>query len=135
MLNLKIITPHRPVLEKSVKAVTCRTIEGEITILPRHNPLLTLLADGVVTVKNNDNSQEFFSAGSGYVETDGRQVQILISRASGQGEIEEQKVNEAIAQAKKILAEQKNVSDRRQALAMLNRASLDLKVINKLKRR
>ena len=135
MLNLKIITPQKKVLEKEVKSISCRTVEGDITILPRHSALLTLLAEGVISVRDSSNNEEFFSCGSGYVETDGKQVQILISRAAGQDEIDEKKVLEAQQQAKKLLTEQKSASDRRQAWAMLQRTSLDLKVINKLKRK
>jgi F-type H+-transporting ATPase subunit epsilon len=133
MLNLKIITPQKKVLEKEVKSITCRTVNGEITVLPRHCALLTLLADGVITVRDSGGSEEFFSAGSGYIETDGITARILISRAAGQDELDERKVNEAREQAKKILAEQKNASDRRRALAMLQRTTLDLKVVKKLK--
>lgn len=135
MLNLKIITPQKQVLEKQVKSVSCRTVEGDITILPRHSALLTLLSEGVITVKDETGAEELFSAGGGYIETDGKKVQILISRAANQDEIDERKVEEARQQAKKILSEQKNASDRRQAWAMLQRTSLDLKVVNKLKRK
>jgi len=135
MLNLKIITPQKQILERQVKSVSCRTVEGDITILPRHSALLTLLSEGVITVKDETGKDELFSAGSGYIETDGKKVQILISRAANQDEIDERKVEEARQQAKKILSEQKSASDRRQAWAMLQRTSLDLKVVNKLKRK
>lgn len=135
MLNLKIITPQKKVLEKQIKSVSCHTVDGDITIMPRHSALLTLLAEGVITVRDLTGNEEYFSCGSGYVETDGKQVQILISRAAGQDEIDEKKVLEAQQQAKRVLAEQKSASDRRQAWAMLQRTSLDLKVINKLKRK
>ena len=62
-------------MEKEVQSVTCQTIKGEITILPRHGALLTLLAEGVIRVKS-DQATEYFSAGSGYVETDGKVVQM-----------------------------------------------------------
>ena len=120
-------------MEKEVQSVTCQTIKGEITILPRHGALLTLLAEGVIRVKS-DQATEYFSAGSGYVETDGKVVQILISRAAGQNELDEKLVLEAQNQAQKLLAEQKDASDRRRAWGMLQRATLDLKVIRKLKR-
>lgn len=135
MLDLKIITPQKKILEKQVKSVTCQTVTGEITILPRHSALLTLLDEGVVTIKDEHGAEEFFSAGSGYVETNGKVVRILISRAANQNEIDERKVYEAREQAKLLLSEQKSSGDRRRAWAMLQRTSFDLKVLNKLKRK
>ena len=119
MLNLKIITPQKRVLEKEVDSVTCQTIKGEITILPRHGALLTLLSEGVIKVKSQDET-EFFSAGSGYVETDGKVVQILISRAAGQNELDEKLVLEAKNKAQQLLSEQKDASDRRRAWECCN---------------
>jgi len=135
MLNLTIITPQKKVLETQAKSVSCQTSEGEITILPRHNSLLTLLKQGLIKVKDDNDQESFFSAGSGYIETDGKEVKILISRAAGQSDLDEKKLIEAAEQAKKILNEQKSASDRRQAWSMLQRTSLDLKVVNKLKKR
>jgi F-type H+-transporting ATPase subunit epsilon len=135
MLDLKIITPQRKVIETKVEKVTCQTIEGEITILSNHSALLTLLKEGIIKVKNDKAEETLFSAGEGYVETDGKRVQILISRAANQDELDEKKIMEARLQAEKILAEQKSASDRPQAWGMLQRTSLDLKIINKLKRK
>lgn len=109
-------------------------MEGEITIMKRHAPLLTLLSPGVIKVKTKD-EYEYFSAGSGYVETDGKEALVLISEALGQNELDEKKVIEAKNQAKKLLTEQKSASDRAKAWAMLQRTSIDLKVIKKLKRK
>lgn len=133
MLNLKIITPEREVFSDKVEKVSCQTVDGEITILPRHTPLLTLLTEGVITITTK-NGQEYFSAGSGYVETDGKNVQILISRALGQEEIDEKTVLEVKNQAEKLLKEQKDKRDRQKAFAMLRRATLDLKVLKKRRR-
>jgi len=134
MLQLKIITPKRLVLDQEVDSISCETVDGEITILPRHTPLLTLLTTGVITVKTNK-EEEYFSAGNGYVETDGQQVKILISRAMDQSELDEKTIIEVKNQAEELLQEQKSAEDRQKAFAMLRRATVDLKVIKKLKRK
>ncbi len=134
MLKLKIITPEKSVLDREVDSVICQTVEGEITILPRHIPLLTLLREGVITVRSKD-KEEYFSAGAGYVETDGKTVRILISSALGQNDLDEKKITEVKEQAEKLLHEQKDSSDRKKAFAVLRRATIDLKVLKKIKRR
>jgi F-type H+-transporting ATPase subunit epsilon len=45
---LKIITPERIVLEAPVKKVTARAVDGELTILPDHEPIVTALAIDIV---------------------------------------------------------------------------------------
>jgi F-type H+-transporting ATPase subunit epsilon len=45
---LKIITPERIVLEAPVKKITARAVDGELTILPGHEPIVTALAIDIV---------------------------------------------------------------------------------------
>lgn len=134
MLHVKIITPEKAVYENDIVSITCQTVDGEITLLPHHVPLLTLLRDGVITIRGKD-QEEYFSAGSGYVETDGRTVRILISHAVGQDELDEKKIVEVQEQAKKLLSEKGEKADREQAMGMLRRATFDLKIINKRRKR
>jgi len=47
-IYLKIITPERIVFEAPVKQVTARAVDGELTILPDHEPIVTALAIDVV---------------------------------------------------------------------------------------
>ena len=46
LLQLKIVTPEKLILEEKVESVTIPTKEGEITILPNHIPLIAPLASG-----------------------------------------------------------------------------------------
>src|SRR3989338_10722656 len=111
MLHVKIITPEKAVFEDDIESLTCQTIDGEITILPQHVPLLTLLRDGVITVRRKT-GEEYFSAGSGYIETNGKTARILISHAVGQDELDEKKIQEVEAQAQKLLSEKHEKADR-----------------------
>lgn len=134
MLHVKIITPERAVYENDVLSITCQTVDGDITLLPEHIPLLTLLKDGVITLRRKE-GEEYFSAGSGYVETDGKNVHILISHAVGQEELDEKKIKEVQEQAQKLLSEKGEKADRERAMGMLRRATFDLKIIQKRRKR
>ena len=46
LLQLKIVTPEKLILEELVEQVTIPTKEGEITILPNHVPLIAPLSSG-----------------------------------------------------------------------------------------
>ena len=83
---LRIITPKKKILEEEIRSVTLPSFEGEITILPHHVNLFSLLVEGVVKIKY-EKKEDFLAIGGGYVETNGDYVNLLVSRAYGQNEI------------------------------------------------
>ena len=133
-LHLKIITPKKVVLEKDVFSVTLPTEEGEITILPHHANLFSILKEGIIKIKYNQ-EEDYFAIGGGYLETDGREVNVLVSRAYGQDEIDEKMIEEAKENAQKILSQAKTDAERQQAAALLRRSLIDSKLLRKKRRR
>ena len=69
MLKLQIITPTKKVVEREIDSVTVPTEDGEITILPRHANLFTLLSEGIITMRDSK-EEEYMAIGGGYLETD-----------------------------------------------------------------
>jgi len=132
-LHLKIITPKKVVLEKEILSITLPTEEGEITILPRHANLFAILKEGIVKIKY-DGNEDYLAIGGGYLETDGKMVNVLVSRAYGQDEIDEKMIEEAKEQAKKLLEQAKTDDQRQQAVALLRRSLIDSKLLRKRKR-
>lgn len=130
MLHLKIITPRKVVHEEEVKSVTLPSAEGEITILPKHVPLFSLLQEGILRYKG-DGNDDYLAVGGGYVETDGKEVRVLVSRAYRQDEIDEKLTREAIENAKKLITESQDVSQRREASALLRRSLIDMRLIKR----
>jgi len=131
-LKLKIITPKKVVKEEEVFSVTVPTSQGEITILPRHVNLFSLLVEGIVKVKK-EKGEELLGIGGGYVQTDGEKIIVLVSRAYGQSEIDENLIKEAVEEAKNIIKTSKNEAEKNQALATLRRAVVDSKLLKRKK--
>ena len=134
MLLLKIITPKKLVLEKEVLSVSAPTVSGDITVLPRHADLLTLLKEGVITI-STDEKDEYLSVGGGYLRTDGKTIEILVSRAYGQDEINEEYTQKAINKAKEVLSQTKDKQERDDALQTMRRSMVDMKLLSKVRRR
>ncbi|PIZ61726.1 ATP synthase F1 subunit epsilon [Candidatus Roizmanbacteria bacterium CG_4_10_14_0_2_um_filter_39_13] len=134
MIHLKIITPKKLVYEEEVTAVIVPTVAGEITILPKHADLLSLLKEGVITIKK-EKEMEYLSIGGGYLETDGKTIHILVSRAYGQDEINEDRTKEAMLRAQKILTDTKDKQERDEALRSMKRSVVDMKLLSKIRRR
>ncbi len=132
-IHLKVITPKKIVREQDVVSVTAPAADGEITILAHHVNLFSLLKEGVVTIRH-DNKEEYMAIGGGYIETDGKTLNILVSRAYGQDEIDEKMTAKAIEEAQKLITEAKSDSERAEATAVLRRSVIDMKLIKRKKR-
>ncbi len=133
-IQLKIITPRKIVREEEIKAVTLPAADGEITILPRHTKLLTLLKEGIVNI-HREKSEEALAIGGGYAEVDGKSVTILVSAAYGQDEINEKLTTEAIERAKRIIVESKDQKEIHNATLLLRRSLVELKLLKRHPRR
>ncbi len=133
-LKLKVITPKKIVLEEEILSVTAPTESGEITVLPRHMNLFTLLVEGVIKIKKTS-GEDYLAIGGGYLQTDGKEINILVSRAYGQDEIDEQMTARAIEEAKKIISQSKDIRERSEANALLRRSIIDLKLLKKRRKR
>jgi F-type H+-transporting ATPase subunit epsilon len=73
--------------------------------------------------------------GGGYLETDGKSIYILVSRAYNQEEIDEAATHEAMERAKKVLQETKDKTELTEASALLRRSVLDLKLLSRMRRK
>jgi F-type H+-transporting ATPase subunit epsilon len=98
LLNLKIITPERVVLEKKVDEVSARAIDGELSILPNHQPLITALAIDVLRFKT-DGVEEVAAVIGGLMEVGENQVTVLSDVAELDTEIDEARAINAKAMA------------------------------------
>lgn len=133
-MKLTIITPKQVVLEKDIEGVTVPSTEGEMTILPRHTNLFALLDEGIVRYWKG-NEEEFLAIGGGYVETNGKTVELLVSRAYGQDKIDEEATKKAIDEAKKLKMAAKTDDAQKEVSSLLRRSLIDMKLLRKKKRR
>lgn len=132
LIHLKIITPSKITLEEDVNSVSVPSVDGELTILPRHEKLFSLLKEGIVKIRKNQ-KEDLLAIGGGYLETDGKDLSILVSRAYGQAEINEKETEKALNQAKKILSESKDNVQIAEAEAMFRRSVIDMKLVKRRK--
>jgi F-type H+-transporting ATPase subunit epsilon len=108
MLNLKIITPERVVLEQPVEAVIARGTEGEFQVLPGHEPLLATLSIDVLEY-NGENGAHSAAVMGGLLEVRGDEGTVLSDVAELDTEIDEARANQAKERA---MAEKTQRSDK-----------------------
>ncbi len=133
-ISFKIVTPERIVFEDdAIDALILPTEEGEITVLPHHIPLISLLKAGVLRVKKG-NDETPLAVSSGVIEVTGRAVTVLADTAERADELEEEKIEEARQAAKKLMEEKRtDETTYAEATASLERELARLKVV-KLKK-
>jgi ATP synthase F1, epsilon subunit len=129
-MNLKLVTLGGVKLDEAVYSVTIPTIDGEISVLPSHEPLVTVARDGVITVRRTKETQEeeFFAISGGVVEIDQTGVRILVDEADHGDDIIEAETQAALERA---IAARDNADDqieREKAKQLIDRHLVRLKV-------
>ena len=111
-LELQVITIERTSYHaEDVASINVPTVSGEITILARHIPLISILKPGVVHIthedKNGKNNEEFIAIAGGIIEVETNPektlVTLLADSAELTHEIDQERVEEARARAIKSL--------------------------------
>lgn len=133
-MQLQIITPQKITFEGEVSSITVQSATGEITVLKNHEPFFTMLNPGVIKIRKAG-GDEYFAIGGGYLETNKEKTTLLVSQAYGQDEIDADEIKRAREQAQKTIREAPTEAERQQALEMLRRSTIDMKLLNKVKRK
>ena len=111
MLNYKIITPERVLMEGEADSITVMTANGEITVLPKHEPIVTLLRAGEMKVRKGSEVTHI-AASTGLLEVRGNnEVVILADTAERSDELELVAIEEAKRRAEDAMKQIKNKND------------------------
>jgi F-type H+-transporting ATPase subunit epsilon len=106
-IKLTIATPLQEVYQNDVDQLTVTTINGEITVLPDHIPLVVPLEIGQVMIKN-DGHEVYHSISGGLLEVrHDNNVIILSNRAENVSSIDIERSKNAIERAEKIMSQEK----------------------------
>jgi F-type H+-transporting ATPase subunit epsilon len=76
-LQVSIVAADHEVWSGAAKQIVARTTEGEIGILPGHEPILAILATGEVRVSAVDGSHVRLRADDGFLSVEHNRVTIV----------------------------------------------------------
>ncbi len=76
-MNVTIAKVHENVFAGEALSVTLKTTEGEVTLLPNHEPMVANLIPGAITVRTKEGPQNFEILG-GVLEVSNNQVTVLL---------------------------------------------------------
>lgn len=115
-INLEIITPMGIARSMEAEYVYAPGSQGELGILPGHEPLITTLMPGELRCKAIGTGQEeFLVVGEGFLQIVNDRVSVVTDLALHDAQIDEHSAEKAIAAAREALKERENLSREEQA--------------------
>lgn len=133
--NLKIISPERVVLDAEVQQLTATARDGQLSILPNHEPLVTALGIDVLRYTEKGEEQTVSIIG-GIMEVTPTQVTILSDAAELGLEIDEARAKQAKERAEAEKTQNREKQETYQAEVALAKAMARIKaaeLANRLK--
>jgi len=134
-VKLEIVTAERQIFSEDVTTIIAEGIDGQMTILPKHAPLITMLAPGELVLRK-DGEETYLVISGGFIEVRPEKVIVLADACERSDEIDLERAAEAKRRAEERL---KNLAqtpemDQSRAEAALRRSLARLRVAEKRRR-
>ena len=84
MLIVSVISPEKVLFEGTVDSLVAPAFDGEVGILPKHAPMMTLLGKGELRLGENGTAGRFTISG-GFLQVLNDSVRVVTERAEGKG--------------------------------------------------
>jgi F-type H+-transporting ATPase subunit epsilon len=120
-LNVSVVAVDRKIWVGAAKSIVAKTTEGEIGIMPGHEPMLSLLVDGLVRIEPVDGDKVVVAVHGGFAAMDSDNVRVLAESAELSTDIDVDRAKKALDRA--LAAGE----DSPEALAAAHRAETRLK--------
>lgn len=138
MLKFELVTLAGTKFSREVYEVLIPTPEGQIAVFANHAPLVSMVSNGVIEVREKANEPDdmmvTYATHGGVVEIFEGIVRVLADEADAPEEINEQEARKAHEEAKRLLGEAKDQISLDHAQQFLDRTAVRLKVAELKKR-
>lgn len=137
-MNLELVSLDGVKFKAAAYSVVLPTADGEIAVYPGHEPLVSLLVPGVITVRrhkdDSDKQLDHYATHGGVLEVSANLVRILVDEATHGDEINESEAQKAHDKAVAMRKAAKGRIELDKAQSMIDRHTVRLQVAN-LRRR
>ena len=130
-MNLEIITAERSVYSGEVDMVIAPGLDGQLGILPKHAPLITVLKPGELTVKKIGEEDMYVAVSGGFMEVIGNRVSVLADACERSDEIDESRAEQAMQRAQERLAQRGSDMELERAMSSLQRAQIRVNLVRR----
>jgi F-type H+-transporting ATPase subunit epsilon len=137
-MQLELVSLDGIKYKEDAYAIILPTEAGEITVMPGHEPLLSLLAPGAIVIrkhkKDADTALEHYATFGGVLEITSSKVRVLVDEATHGDEINIAEAEKAHAVAVELRKAAKTKVDLDKAQSLIDRQAVRIHVAN-LRRR
>lgn len=137
-MKLQLITLSGIEYDADAYSVVLPTAAGQITVLGSHEPMMSALKPGVISIRkaqgDSEDKVEHYATYGGVVEITKDGPRVLVDEADMADEIMQAEAEKAYAKAQEMLAGAKSRVELEQAQAMVDRQAVRLQVAD-LRRR
>jgi len=138
MFRFKLVSLTGVQFDDDVYEVLLPTLEGEIGVLAKHMPLVSVAKNGVIAVRRNakdsDDAREYFATNGGVIEVANGELSVLVDEADHADDINEAEAEAAYDRAQQMKSEASDQVSLEHAQSMVDRHAVRLQV-SSLKRR
>lgn len=138
-MNFELITLGGTKVNEKVYEVILPTKDGEISVFPDHQDLVTVAAPGVVVIRrekgDSDSKMEFFAISGGVIEINASRVRVLVDEADHGDDIVEAESQAALDRALALRDSASSRLELEKAHQLVDRHAVRLKVADLHRRR
>jgi len=132
-MKLEIVTAERQFFSGDVTTIIAEGTEGQMTVLPKHAPLITMLAPGELVIRK-DGDEQYMVISGGFMEVMPEKVIVLADACERCDEIDLERAAAAKQRAEERLKSITSDIDQSRAEAALRRSLARLRVAEKRRR-
>lgn len=100
-LTVAVVSAERAIWEGPAKSVVAKTPEGEIGILPGHEPVLALLVEAPLKIESPDGTKTLVAVHGGFFSVDSNRVNVIAESAEMAADIDIDRAKAALERASK----------------------------------
>ncbi|HHT36621.1 MAG TPA: ATP synthase F1 subunit epsilon [Firmicutes bacterium] len=126
-IELKITTPRGLKFEEEADMVVMRCIDGDLGVLPGHEPISTVLGDGILRIHNNGSIKKLALFG-GIAQISPTSVNIYSTIAQKPDEIDRERAERDLQDVQATIMEEKEEHQIRRLQVMMRRSLVRIEV-------
>ena len=134
-LHVDVVSAEESIFSGEAKFVALPGEAGELGIYPRHTPLITRIKAGSVRIEKADGTEEFVFVAGGILEVQPNCVTVMSDTAVRGKDLDEEKANAAMAQAKEALDNAKGEMDLAKASSELAIMAAQIAALRKFRQK
>lgn len=131
VMQVEVVSNERSIYEGEANFAVIPTVNGELGIYPRHEPVMSLVRPGVLRLTvPNEKEEVLVAVAGGVLEVRPHKITVLADVAVRSSEMDEARAAEAKKAAEENLAKAQDSQSRAKAQAALEAAIAQLKTLD-----